>query len=72
MWKWWELIGGKFMVIKCDYYEVLGFLKGVLEDEIKKVYCKFLKKYYFDINKEFDVEEKFKEVLEVYEILSDL
>lgn len=58
--------------MKWDYYEVLGLVKGVLDDEIKKVYCKFFKKYYLDINKEVDVEEKFKEVFEVYEVLSDL
>lgn len=58
-------------MVKRDYYEVLGISKDVLKDEIKKVYWKFLKKYYLDINKEEGVDEKFKEIFEVYEVLSD-
>lgn len=58
-------------MVKRDYYEVLGVNKSVFKDEIKKVYCKLLKKYYLDINKEEGVDEKFKEIFEVYEVLSD-
>lgn len=47
---------------KWDYYEVFGFSKGVLIDEIKKVYCRLVKKYYLDVSKEENVIEKFKEV----------
>lgn len=60
------------MATKRDYYEVLGLSKGASEDEIKKAYRKLSKKYHPDINKEPDAEEKFKEVSEAYEILSDL
>lgn len=56
---------------KRDYYEVLGVSKGASQDEIKKAYRKLSKKYHPDINKEADAEEKFKEVKEAYEVLSD-
>lgn len=59
-------------MVKCDYYEVLGVVKIVSDDEIKKVYCKLVMKYYLDCNFDnVEVEEKFKEVVEVYEILFD-
>src|SRR5699024_2429045 len=59
------------MATKRDYYEVLGIEKGASDAEIKKAYRKLSKKYHPDLNKEPDAEEKFKEVSEAYEILSD-
>ncbi|MBG9982333.1 molecular chaperone DnaJ [Aerococcaceae bacterium DSM 111020] len=59
------------MADKRDYYDVLGISKDASEDEIKKAYRKLSKKYHPDINKEEDAEEKFKEVSEAYEVLSD-
>ena len=56
---------------KRDYYEVLGVAKGASQDEIKKAYRKLSKQYHPDINKEADAEDKFKEISEAYEILSD-
>lgn len=56
---------------KRDYYEVLGVSKDASDDDIKKAYRKLSKKYHPDINKAPDAEEKFKEVSEAYEILSD-
>lgn len=56
---------------KRDYYEVLGLSKNASDDEIKKAYRKLAKKYHPDINKEKDAEEKFKEINEAYEVLSD-
>lgn len=59
------------MADKRDYYEVLGLSKGATADEIKRAYRKKAKQYHPDINKEPDAEEKFKEVQEAYDVLSD-
>lgn len=56
---------------KRDYYEVLGVKKDATKEELKKAYRKLVKKYHPDVNKEDDAEEKFKEVQEAYETLSD-
>lgn len=56
---------------KRDYYEVLGVTKDADAEQIKKAYRQLAKKYHPDINKEADAEEKFKEVNEAYEVLSD-
>lgn len=56
---------------KRDYYEVLGVSKDASKEEIKKAYRKLSKKYHPDINKETDASEKFQEVKEAYEVLSD-
>ena len=49
----------------------LALSKSATKDEIKKAYRKLSKKYHPDINKEPDADEKFKEVTEAYEVLSD-
>jgi DnaJ-class molecular chaperone len=54
-----------------DYYKILGLSKGSSDDDIKKAYRKLALKYHPDKNKEPGAEEKFKEVAEAYEILSD-
>lgn len=60
------------MAAKRDYYEVLGLSKGAGPEEIKKAYRQKAKQYHPDVNKDDpNAAEKFKEVAEAYEILSD-
>lgn len=60
------------MADKRDYYEVLGVSKGASGDEIKKAFRKMSKKYHPDLHPgDKEAEEKFKEVNEAYQVLSD-
>ena len=56
---------------KRDYYDVLGVDKSASDAEIKSAFRKLAKKYHPDLNKEPDAAEKFKEVQEAYDVLSD-
>lgn len=60
------------MAAKRDYYEVLGASKNASADELKKAYRKLAVQYHPDKNPgNKEAEEKFKEVSEAYDVLSD-
>ena len=54
-----------------DYYEILGVPRNASDEEIKKAFRKLAFQYHPDHNNEAEAEEKFKEINEAYEVLSD-
>lgn len=54
-----------------DFYKVLGVSPESNEDEIKKAYRKLALKFHPDKNSDADAEDRFKEIAEAYEILTD-
>lgn len=59
------------MAAKRDYYEILGVPRDATDEEIKKVFRKLAFQYHPDRNRDDGAEEKFKEINEAYEVLSD-
>ena len=54
-----------------DYYAILGVPRDAGADDVKKAYRKMALKFHPDKNKASDAEERFKEIAEAYEVLSD-
>ena len=54
-----------------DYYSILGITKGASQDEIKSAHRKLVRKLHPDVSDAPDADEKFREVQEAYDILSD-
>ncbi len=59
------------MTSKKDYYEVLGIPRSATEADIKKAFRNLARKHHPDVNKEPGSAEKFKELNEAYQVLSD-
>ncbi|MEO1163867.1 MAG: molecular chaperone DnaJ [Chloroflexota bacterium] len=54
-----------------DYYDVLGVARNASKDDIKKAFRKLARQYHPDVSQEANAEDKFKEINEAYEVLSD-
>ena len=59
------------MAVKRDYYDVLGVSRAASKEDLKKQYRSLARKYHPDVNGDPDAGERFKEISEAYEVLSD-
>lgn len=59
------------MITKRDYYEILGVSKTASEADLKSAYRKLARKHHPDVDKSAGAAEKFKEISEAYQVLSD-
>src|SRR5919199_6264732 len=54
-----------------DFYEALGVPRTASQEEIQRAYRKLARTYHPDVNKDPGAEERFKEISEAYDVLSD-
>jgi curved DNA-binding protein len=59
------------MADRRDFYEALGVPRSASQDDIQRAYRKLARQYHPDVNKSPDAEERFKELSEAYDVLSD-
>lgn len=59
------------MASKRDYYEVLEVDRGASKEDLKRAYRRMARKYHPDVNHEVGADERFKEINEAYEVLSN-
>jgi curved DNA-binding protein len=59
------------MADRRDYYDVLGVARNASSEDIQRTYRKLAREYHPDVNKDPGAEERFKEVAEAYDVLSD-
>jgi len=62
---------GTTMPGRRDYYDILGVSRNASQEEIKKAYRRLAMQYHPDRNKDPEATERFKEINEAYEVLSD-
>ena len=56
---------------KKDYYEILGVPRDAKSEDLRKAHRRLVRKFHPDVNKESDAAERFSEVQEAYDVLSD-
>ena len=54
-----------------DFYEILGVPRTATQDEIQQAYRKLARQHHPDVNKDPGAEDRFKEISEAYDVLSD-
>ncbi len=59
------------MSTKRDYYDILGVPRTAGKDDLKKAYRRLARQYHPDVNQDDGADERFKEINEAYEVLSD-
>jgi molecular chaperone DnaJ len=59
------------MAVEIDYYEVLGVARGADDAEIKRAFRKLAQQWHPDVNASPEAQQRFKEINEAYQILSD-
>src|SRR5947208_13884234 len=59
------------MATTTDFYQLLGVSRGATDEQIRSAYRKLARQLHPDVNKEPDAAQRFKEITEAYEILTD-